>query len=126
MDLFEIKSVTIEGVKVLATLAINAQSDIYKAHFPNNPITPGVTEIHFARKILETAFPNKKFIFQFSKQIKFVEVLRPEVNEVFVTIDTHFEAEKLIADVEISRDASTSSTNKTIFLKAKLSYKISE
>ena len=119
VDLFEIKSVAVEGAKVLATLAINAQSDIYKAHFPNNPVTPGVTEIHFAKKVLEAAFPNKKFTFQFSKQIKFVEVLRPNVSEVFVSIDTNFEAEKLIADVEISHQ-------NAVFLKAKLTYLVRE
>lgn len=119
VDLFDIKSVAVEGAKIFAILNINAQSDIYKAHFPNNPITPGVTEIYFVKKVLEAAFPNKTFTFQFSKQIKFVEVLRPAITEVNVEIATLIEEDYLIADVEIKK-------GNTTFLKAKLTYKISE
>lgn len=119
LDLFDIKTVENTGAKITATAAVNPQSEIYKAHFPGNPVTPGVTEIALTKKILQLAYPGKIFTFQFSKQIKFTEVLLPTVGEVMVVLTPDFEGEKVVIDAEINRE-------QTVYLKAKLTYKVSE
>ena len=50
---------------------------IYKAHFPENPITPGVCIIQVAGELLERKI-NRKIWLKTVKNVKFLSVLIPE------------------------------------------------
>ncbi|MBQ6155957.1 MAG: beta-hydroxyacyl-ACP dehydratase [Bacteroidales bacterium] len=61
------------------------ESAIYQGHFPGNPITPGVCQVGIVEELLRTCF-GKKVTLREIKNLKFIEVLRPEpsVNTAFV------------------------------------------
>ena len=44
-----------EGDSFIYTIELNPQHFIYKAHFPTEPITPGVCIVQIAKELLEDA-----------------------------------------------------------------------
>jgi len=63
-----------------AVLCTNPEHPIYKAHFPGNPITPGVCIIQAAGEILEKRI-NRKLYLKTVKNVKFLSVIIPEVGK---------------------------------------------
>jgi len=115
-SLFAIKNVEENNGNIQAKATINTESEIYKAHFPGDPITPGVCQMHLVKDVLSQVYPKLNFNFKTSKQIKFTEVLRPtEHQEINISIDTKFKEDEVIASAQIFH------FNK-IFFKAKLTY----
>ena len=55
----------------------NPEHPIYKAHFPGNPITPGVCIIQTAGELLEKKL-NRKVYLKTVKNVKFLSVIIPE------------------------------------------------
>lgn len=60
-----------------ADLLTNPSHFIYKAHFPENPITPGVCIIQTAGELLEQKLNHKLFL-KTVKNVKFLSVIIPE------------------------------------------------
>ncbi|MBQ2188742.1 MAG: 3-hydroxyacyl-ACP dehydratase [Bacteroidales bacterium] len=60
-----------------ADLLTNPSHFIYKAHFPENPITPGVCIIQTAGELLEQKL-NRKLFLKTVKNVKFLSVIIPE------------------------------------------------
>lgn len=60
-----------------AVLCTNPEHPIYKAHFPGNPITPGVYIIQAAGELLENNL-NRRLYLKTVKNIKFLSVIIPE------------------------------------------------
>ena len=60
-----------------AFLRTNPEHPIYKAHFPGNPITPGVCIIQTAGELLEQKL-NRKVYLKTVKNVKFLSVIIPE------------------------------------------------
>lgn len=60
-----------------AVLRTNPEHSIYKAHFPGNPITPGVCIIQAAGELLEQKLGRKLYL-KTVKNIKFLSVIIPE------------------------------------------------
>ena len=58
-------------------LLTNPKHYIYKAHFPGNPITPGVCIIQAAGELLENKL-NRKLFLKSIKTIKFLSVITPK------------------------------------------------
>ena len=57
-------------------LALNAEHEIYKAHFPGQPITPGVCLLQIAKELLEDITASSLNICQI-KNVKFLSVVSP-------------------------------------------------
>lgn len=60
-----------------AVLRTNPEHPIYKAHFPGNPITPGVCIIQAAGELLENQLGRKLYL-KTVKNVKFLTVIIPE------------------------------------------------
>ncbi len=60
-----------------AVLRTNPEHPIYKAHFPGNPITPGVCIIQAAGELLENQLGRKLYL-KTVKNVKFLSVIIPE------------------------------------------------
>lgn len=55
-------------------LNINEDVIFFNGHFENNPILPGVTQIHWVMKLLQQHFD---FKFKTLEQVKFIESIAP-------------------------------------------------
>ena len=64
----------------VAELQTNPAHAIYAAHFPGNPITPGVCIIQIANELLEDRL-DKRLYLNTIKNVKFLSVVIPEVGK---------------------------------------------
>jgi 3-hydroxyacyl-[acyl-carrier-protein] dehydratase len=62
--------------KISYDIKLDANHFIYQAHFPNEPITPGVCIIQIAKELLEDYFAKQMKIYLI-KNVKFLSVIFP-------------------------------------------------
>jgi len=91
-EFYKIKSISFtkdEAFQVI--IHLNKNHSVFKGHFPNNPITPGVCLIQTIKEITEEHVKNKLFLKSISN-IKFTSIINPYLNadlilELFVIQD---------------------------------------
>jgi len=65
-------------------ISLDASHPIYQAHFPNNPVTPGVCIVQMVKEMASDCC-SKTFFIRVIRNVKFLSVLNPLLNkEVFV------------------------------------------
>jgi 3-hydroxyacyl-[acyl-carrier-protein] dehydratase len=106
---------TIEGQSdregfVCYDIRLQADHTIYKAHFPGEPITPGVCVIQIAKELLEDCL-QRQLAIKAMKNVKFLAVIsprqHPQVRYTFRQIQETPEA--VTAQVEVT-DGDTTMT----------------
>jgi len=79
-DFYTINSLTnIEGVKYVATITINKDHEVFKGHFPGNPVTPGVCMMQIIKELTQQVVDAPLFM-KSASNIKFMALINPEVN----------------------------------------------
>ena len=68
-----------EGLTGFYELELNPECFIYQAHFPGEPITPGVCIMQIGKEVLEDAL-GKNLQVTAVKNIKFLSVISPKEN----------------------------------------------
>lgn len=124
VSVFEIDHIDVIDNQITAQVLIQKDSIIYQAHFPGDPITPGVCQLQLIQDVFNTAFPQYDAQLQHAKQIKYVDVLRPTLyNKVDVHIEFDLNQEDADKKNLVQINASISSED-VVFFKGKLSYQI--
>ncbi len=103
-SLYFVVSKTQTEVESLYTLRMNAESVIYKAHFPGKPITPGVCLVQTGIELLSDA-SGENLTLCCVKNVKFLSVLHPDSPEIRVLVHKFPEVDGLIKariDIESS------------------------
>ena len=75
-SLYTISDKRTDGKSILYQILLDKNHFIYKAHFPNEPITPGVCIIQIAKELLED-YLHEEYEISHVKNIKFLSVLSP-------------------------------------------------
>ena len=88
-DFFKIKDIRQAATGLDYTLALNPEHPIYRAHFPGNPITPGVCIIQIVKELLEG-------------QLKCELLLKKVNNAKFLNVINPLENRKVVFAVSIS------------------------
>lgn len=84
------------------TIRLNAEHVIYKAHFPEEPITPGVCIIQTGMELLDDATGGDMEL-SCVKNVKFLNILHPDGTPVNVSIKKIEETEGIVkAQIEFS------------------------
>lgn len=60
-----------------ANITINKNHEIFKGHFPGNPVTPGVCMMQIIKELTEEIVDEKLFM-ESSSNIKFMAIINPE------------------------------------------------
>jgi len=108
---------TSEGI--MAKVYLNKAHDVFKGHFPGNPVMPGVCMIQIIKELTEEA-SGKNLFLAVSSNIKFMAIINPEKNpDLQLTIDIKEE------DGEVKVKNTTSYDN-TVALKLNATFKIVE
>lgn len=69
------------------TIALNADHTVYKGHFPDVPVTPGVVLTDICRQLTEKAV-GKELALTAAKSIKFLSMVNPKMTpNLVVKID---------------------------------------
>lgn len=63
-----------------AIIDLNKDHEVYKGHFPGNPVVPGVCLTQLIKEIMEAA-EKKELKLVYADNIKFMAVVNPEVNQ---------------------------------------------
>jgi len=75
------------GISVL--VKINREHSIFKGHFPNHPVTPGVCTMQIIKELSENHL-GKNLLLKTARNVKFMAIINPEENED-VRFDLSFE-----------------------------------
>jgi 3-hydroxyacyl-[acyl-carrier-protein] dehydratase len=81
--LYTIKQILQEGSnnKLSILIQLNPSHEIFKGHFPGNPILPGVCIIQILKEILMYQSGNK-LILSNASSIKYLSFINPDVNSI--------------------------------------------
>jgi len=84
-DIFQIISTDQSAGKIIAKISINAQSEIFKGHFPDQPVVPGACMLQLIKDVLEDAIQKPLQLVK-AEQLKFITMLVPS-NEQELVLD---------------------------------------
>ena len=79
-DFYSIDSKQITERGFVTNIQLDPKHFVYKAHFPDNPITPGVCILEIAKQLLSKYY-NKELRLITIKNLKFLHVLIPSSTE---------------------------------------------
>ena len=106
-SLYTIADKKMEGSGIFYQILLDKNHFIYKAHFPNEPITPGVCIIQIAKELLED-YLHEEYEISYIKNIKFLSVLSPlstpSVSYVFDKITILPETNECKTQVQVQQD----------------------
>lgn len=85
-DLYTVEHIEADEKSIRATLVVNPSHDIFKGHFPELPVLPGVCMVQCIKELIENAFEVKSKMGQ-ADMIKFLSMLNPvESNKMHAEI----------------------------------------
>lgn len=103
-NLFITQSITETGDGFEAVVRCNPNHDVYKAHFPGNPITPGACMLQEAGVLMQEKKGRPMFL-KVAKNIKYLSLLVPAEGKVakfifsrVVENETECKAQVVVAD----------------------------
>lgn len=106
-SLYTIADKRMEGSGIFYQILLDKNHFIYKGHFPNEPITPGVCIIQIAKELLED-YLHEEYEISYVKNIKFLSVLSPlstpSVAYVFDKITFLPETNECKTQVQVQQD----------------------
>ncbi|GEQ85241.1 3-hydroxyacyl-ACP dehydratase [Patiriisocius marinistellae] len=77
-DLYTLTSFENNDGAVTAQIHLNKDNNIFKGHFPGNPVMPGVCMIQIIKELTEKATESSLFLSQTSN-IKFMAIINPNI-----------------------------------------------
>jgi 3-hydroxyacyl-[acyl-carrier-protein] dehydratase len=93
-DFYIIKSVVTQEAAIKATIEFNAAHDIFKGHFPETPVVPGVCMMQLVKENLENTL-GKKLNLAKADHMKFLTVISPtHTKEVYLDLKYSFAENK--------------------------------
>jgi 3-hydroxyacyl-[acyl-carrier-protein] dehydratase len=102
--------------KYTITILINEKHEVFKGHFPGNPIMPGVCMIQIIKELTESITQSSLMI-QTLSNVKFMALINPEVNPKL-----RLELEINTTDDDLIKVKNTTYFNDTIALKLSNAY----
>ena len=115
--LYTIQDFVKEDNVVNATIKIFKENDIFKGHFPGNPVMPGVCMIQIIKELTEKATQKQLFL-SVSSNIKFMAIINPEKNDI-LKLTLNLKEEEGIVKIKNS-----TSFEDTLALKLNATFKI--
>lgn len=115
--LYNISTVDNKSSFISADIHLNKDHDIFKGHFPGNPVMPGVCMIQIIKEITESTLEKNLFL-SVSSNIKFMAIINPEVNP-----NLHIKIEYTEED-GLVKVRNTTSFEDTVALKLNATFKI--
>ncbi len=106
-----------EEQTVKATVKLNPEHEVFKGHFPGNPVMPGVCMIQMIKELTERATTQTLFL-TVASNVKFMAIINPEKNDTLQLVLQISEVDGLIKVKNIV------SFEETMALKLNATFKI--
>jgi 3-hydroxyacyl-[acyl-carrier-protein] dehydratase len=82
--------------KYNVTILVNEKHEVFKGHFPGNPIMPGVCMIQIIKELTEK-FTNESLLIQTLTNVKFMALINPEATpELRLELDITLNEDNLV------------------------------
>jgi 3-hydroxyacyl-[acyl-carrier-protein] dehydratase len=81
-DFYNLSSIESTDTLVKCTITLNDSHAIFKGHFPDIPVVPGVCMMQMVKEILETTLNQKMKIIK-ADHLKFLSVITPQQITIF-------------------------------------------
>lgn len=105
-----------ENGNFIANISLNKDHNIFKGHFPGNPVTPGVCMMQIVKELTEE-FTGKKLFLKSASNVKFMAIINPfETPDLILQLDINEGEEEI-------KVKNTTSFGETIALKMSVNYK---
>jgi 3-hydroxyacyl-[acyl-carrier-protein] dehydratase len=101
-----------DGSLLKTTITLNPAHDIFKGHFPGQPVVPGVCMMQMVKEVLENKL-SKKLLLVKADNIKFLSFMDPNQHR-----QIELEIKMNVTDDQIKADAQLLN-EETVFLKFK-------
>lgn len=96
-------------------ISLNKDHEIFKGHFPGNPVTPGVCMMQIVKELTEE-FTGKKLFLKSASNVKFMAIINPfETPDLILQLDINEGEEEI-------KVKNTTSFGETIALKMSVNY----
>lgn len=116
-ELYSIQSFTETDGSVEALVKLNKDHEVFKGHFPGNPIMPGVCTIQLVKELTEKAL-DKALLLSVVSNVKFMAIINPEKNETIQVVLNISEEEGAV------KVKNTVSYDDTLALKLSATFKV--
>jgi 3-hydroxyacyl-[acyl-carrier-protein] dehydratase len=107
----------ISDSKYTFAILVNEKHDVFKGHFPGNPIMPGVCMIQIIKELTEK-ITAKTLVIQTLANVKFMALINPEINP-----ELRLELDITTTDEGVVKVKNTTYFNYTVALKLSNAYK---
>jgi 3-hydroxyacyl-[acyl-carrier-protein] dehydratase len=112
----ELDSSDKENIK--AIIDLNKNHEVYKGHFPGNPVVPGVCLTQLIKEVMESV-EDQQLSLVYANNIKFMAVVNPEINSrLQIDLKVKYNTEENIIKVD-----SVTHFNDQVFYKFKGNFK---
>lgn len=102
-NFYDLTSHESENNTFRANIKLNKDHEIFKGHFPGNPVTPGVCMMQIVKDLAEK-FTESKLFLKSASNVKFMAIINP------------FETPDLVLELDINeKDGEVKVKNTTIF-----------
>jgi 3-hydroxyacyl-[acyl-carrier-protein] dehydratase len=116
-DFYSIQKIDVAVGTITANIRLNPKHEVYKGHFPGQPVVPGVIQLQIVKEILEETLSQQLLMNKVSSA-KYLRIITPgNSKELQITIqyskteENEFKVNALISSLE------------TIFTKVKMKLK---
>ena len=106
-----------DSQKYLAIIFVNEKHEVFKGHFPGNPIMPGVCMMQIIKELTEQ-ITESSLIMQSLTNVKFMALINPEA-----TPELRLELDITTTDEGLIKVKNTTYFNETVALKLSSVYK---
>lgn len=105
-----------EGDKYIAHITLNPAHDVFKGHFPGNPVTPGVCMMQIIKELTQD-ITKTKLTMKNASNIKFMALINPEA-----TPDLKLELDVVQGEDGMVKVKNTTCFEDTVALKLSCNY----
>jgi len=102
--------------EVKAIVQLNKDHEIFKGHFPENPVMPGVCMLQIIKELTEQAM-GKSLLLTVASNIKFMAIINPNLNPTLSLLISITEDEDMV------KIKNTSLFDETVALKLSATFK---
>lgn len=115
-NFYAVESIESDKDAFSATVTIQKEHPIFKGHFPDFPVTPGVAMLQILKELTEEHLQKDLFL-QTASTIKFLAVVNPNINAI-LKFDITFEEDAQLIKIKNT----TSFTDGTPVLKCNVTF----
>jgi 3-hydroxyacyl-[acyl-carrier-protein] dehydratase len=105
-DLYQIKDYVEADGSITCRISYNAAHEIFKGHFPGNPIVPGVCTMAMVKALLESAL-QEKLLLKESPNVKFLGLITPVMSPTLSLSWKNREGDQLQVTSSLAEEGTT-------------------